>query len=154
MKRLAISLAVLALSSGSALAQDHWVPHSASVQAVSADIRAPLESYLLAQATGDQEAARRAFHPDAELWGSRNGALARMTSEAYIVGHNGQAPANPDQRRRWIESIDVTGDTAVAKIVLDYPTVRFTDYMALMRVEDRWVIVNKMYLAQPKPRTQ
>lgn len=152
MKRLIISLAALALSASSALAQEHWVPHSAAVQAVSADIRAPLESYLLAQATVDQEAARRAFHSDAELWGSRNGALMRTTAERFIAGHDGQSPANPELNRRWIESIDVSGDTAVAKIVLDYPMVRYTDYMALMRVEGRWVIVNKMYLAEPKPR--
>ncbi len=38
----------------------------------------------------------------------------------------------------------------MAKIVLDYPTVLFTDYMALSRIDGRWVIVNKMFQAEPK----
>ncbi len=38
----------------------------------------------------------------------------------------------------------------MAKIILDYPAVRFTDYMALSRIDGRWVIVNKMFQAAPK----
>ena len=101
-------------------------------------------------ATGRAEDFRPAFHPDAQLWGMRNGTLIRMTSEEYINRAAGSPAADEAQRRRWIESLDVTGDTAVAKIVLDYPAVRFTDYMALSRIEGRWVIVNKMFQAEPK----
>jgi hypothetical protein len=35
--------------------------------------------------------------------------------------------------------------------VLDYPTVRFTDDMALSRIDGRRVIVDKMFRAEPKP---
>ena len=73
-----------------------------------------------------------------------------MTAQEYIGRASGSPPADEAQRRRWIESIDVTGDTAVAKIILDYPSVRFTDYMALSRIDGRWVIVNKMFQAEPK----
>ncbi|HYD26422.1 nuclear transport factor 2 family protein [Brevundimonas sp.] len=133
-----------------ALAQDAWTAHSPAIQAVDASVRAPLEAYLRGHATGLADEFRPAFHPDAQLWGMRNGTLIRMTSDEYISRASGAPAADEAQRRRWIESIDVTGDTAVAKIVLDYPTVRFTDYMSLSRIDGRWVIVNKMFQADPK----
>lgn len=150
MKRLALSLLALALSAGGALAQDHWTPHPPAVQAVDAAIRAPLESYLRGHATGDRAAFAEAFHADAQLWGTRNGTLMRVSGQDYVARASGRPAADEGQRRRWIESVDVAGDTAYAKIILDYPTVRFTDWMTLMKVEGRWVIVNKAYLAEPK----
>lgn len=151
MKPLIIAAAIAAvLAAAPAFAQDAWRAHSPQVQAVDAAVRAPLEAYLRGHATGRSEDFRPAFHPDAQLWGMRNGTLIRMTAEQYISRASGAPPADEAQRHRWIESIDVTGDTAVAKIVLDYPTVRFTDYMALSRIDGRWVIVNKMFQAEPQ----
>ncbi len=151
MKPLIIAAAIAAvLTAAPAFAQDAWRAHSPEVQAVDAAVRAPLEAYLRGHATGLADEFRPAFHPDAQLWGMRNGALIRMTAGQYIARASGSPAADEAQRRRWIESIDVTGDTAVAKIVLDYPTVLFTDYMALSRIDGRWVIVNKMFQAEPK----
>lgn len=150
MKPLIIAAALAAaLSAAPVLAQDAaWRAHSPEVQAVDAAVRAPLEAYLRGHATGSADEFRPAFHPDAQLWGMRNGALIRMTAEEYIGRASGSPAADEAQRRRWIESVDVTGDTAVAKIILDYPAVRFTDYMALSRIDGRWVIVNKMFQAE------
>lgn len=151
MKPLIVAAAFTAsLTAFPVLAQDSWRPHSPQIQAVDAAVRAPLEAYLRGHATGLADEFRPAFHPDAQLWGMRNGNLIRMTSEEYINRASGAPAADEAQRRRWIESIDVTGDTAVAKIVLDYPSVRFTDYMALARIDGRWVIVNKMFQADPR----
>lgn len=148
-----IAVAALALSLAAAApapAQQHWTAHQPEVAAVDAGVRAPLEAYLRGHATGSQEAFREAFYPDARVWGMRNGALVQMTAEDYIGRASGGPAPDEAQRRRWIESIDVSGDTAVAKIVLDYPTVRFVDYMTLGRVGGRWVIVHKMFQADPK----
>lgn len=150
MKSLVIAV-VAGLAAAPALAQQNWTPHAAPITSVSAEVRAPLEAYLRGHATGDAEQFRAAFHPDAQLWGTRGGQLIRMTAADYIArAGNGEAAVDEAQRRRWIETIDVTGDTASAKIVLDYPAVRFTDYMQLVRIEGRWVIVNKMFLAEPR----
>ena len=151
MKPLIVAVALgAALLAAPALAQDAWRPHAPEVEAVDAAVRAPLEAYLRGHATGLSDEFRPAFHPDAQLWGMRNGTLIRMTAQEYIGRASGSPAADEALRRRWIESIDVTGDTAVAKIILDYPSVRFTDYMALSRIDGRWVIVNKMFQAEPK----
>ena len=44
-----------------------------------------------------------------------------------------------------VESVDVSGNAAVAKIILDYPTTRFVDYMSLLKVNGKWTIVGKIF---------
>ena len=39
---------------------------------------------------------------------------------------------------------------AVAKLVLDYPQIKFTDYMTLLKVDGEWKIINKTFYAEPK----
>lgn len=148
--RTLLVAALTALIASPALAQSAWLPHPPQVEAADAAVRAPLEAYLRGHATGDPEQFRAAFHPDAALWGARNGTLIRMTAQQYIAGANGSAPADEASRQRRIESLDVTGDTASANISLDYPAVKFTDCMQLMRIDGEWRIVSKMFLAEPR----
>ncbi len=112
--------------------------------------RAPLEHYLQGHATGDPAHFRAAFHPEAKLFFIREGKLTTRTSEEYINGASGKPPADEAQRKRWIESIDIAGNAAVAKIILDYPTTRFVDYMSLLKIDGEWKIVNKTFFAEPR----
>lgn len=151
MMRIATIAIALSLSATAALAQDAWRAHSAEIAAADPAVRAPLEAYMRGHATGDPAEFRAAFHDDALVWGSREGALIRWTDDDYIGrAGSGQPAADEAQRRRWIERLDVAGDTATARIILDYPSVRFTDDMQLVRVDGRWLIVSKMFLAEPK----
>ncbi|MCA1574548.1 MAG: nuclear transport factor 2 family protein [Acidobacteria bacterium] len=38
-------------------------------------------------------------------------------------------------------------------MVLDYPQVKFTDYMSLLKIDGQWWIVNKTFHSEPKTRT-
>lgn len=139
------------LMAGPVVAQEHWVAHKPEVAALDAAVRAPLEAYLLGQATGDPVQFRQAFHDEAQLWGLRSGTLIRMTDDDYMARAGAGRPADDEaMRRRWIETVDVTGDVGIAKIVLDYPTAMVVDYLQLMRVDGRWQIVNKTYQVEPK----
>ncbi len=143
MKMLLAATAGLVSMAGAALA--------AAPDKADPAVLAPLESYLEGHRTGSREAFERAFHPEAELFGIRNGKVFRETAAAYAVrAGSGRASADEVQRKRWIESVDVVGGAGVAKIVLDYPTVRYTDYMSLLQVDGRWVIVNKTFMGEAK----
>ena len=48
------------------------------------------------------------------------------------------------------ESIDITGDAAVVKLVLDYPSAYITDYMTLLKIDGRWWIVNKAFTVESR----
>src|SRR5688572_31623440 len=92
-----------------------------------AAVRQALEHYFRGHATGQGEHFRKVFHPEAKLFAVREGKFWQLTSEDYIARAPGKAPADEAQRRRSVESVDVAGDAAVAKVVLDYPNVKFTD---------------------------
>jgi hypothetical protein len=121
-------------------------------QSDSAAARVPLDNYIQGHATGNGDFMRKAFHPEAKVMAFRDGKLTNMTAEEFASRFNGKPAADEAQRKRRIESVEITGNAGVGKIVLDYPTVTFTDYMSLLKVGDEWKIVNKVFYAEPKAK--
>ncbi|HKR59608.1 MAG TPA: nuclear transport factor 2 family protein [Pyrinomonadaceae bacterium] len=115
-----------------------------------AAVRQAIEHYFRGHATGQGEHFRKVFHPDAKLFAVREGKFWQLTSEQYIANASGKPPVDEAQRKRSIESVDVSGNAAIAKIVLDYPQTKFTDYMSLLKIDGEWRIVNKTFYAEPK----
>ena len=113
-------------------------------------VKVPLENYLKAHATGNGDHHRKAFYTDGQLIFIRDGKYTTRSFAEYIAGSSGKPAADEDKRKRWIESVDVSGNAAVAKIILDYPTVRFVDYMSLLKINGVWKIVNKTFNSEPK----
>lgn len=107
--------------------------------------RIPLRHYLRGHATGDGSHHEKAFHSVANLYWVTDDGLTQRTSEEYIAGASGQPAADESERARWIEWVDVDGSAATAKIVLDYPSARFADYMQLLKIDGEWKIVNKIF---------
>lgn len=113
-------------------------------------VRVPLENYLKAHATGNADFHKKAFHTEGTLIFIRDGKYTTRSFAEYIAGSPGKPAADEDQRKRWIESIDVVGNAATAKIILDYPTARLTDYMSLLKIDGEWKIVNKIFMSEAK----
>ena len=107
--------------------------------------RKPLEAYLRGHATGDAAYIRQAFLPTAHVEGIRDGKLLSWTADEYIAGFKGSPPADEGQRKRWIDSIDISGNAAMARVTLDYPSGTFTDYFVLLKVDGEWKIANKVW---------
>jgi hypothetical protein len=131
-----------------------WLPARAEDRE-EAGVRAAIEHYFRGHATGQGEHFRKAFHPEAKLFFIGEGKFSQLTSEEYIARASGRPAADEAQRRRHIESVDIAGNAAIAKVVLDYPQVKFTDYMSLLKVDGEWKIVNKTFYAdrRPQPRS-
>lgn len=115
-----------------------------------AGARAAVNHYLAGHATGSPDEFRAAFHPKAMLYWNKDGAFAERASADYIAGASGKPAPDEAQRRRAIESLDVTGNAAMAKVVLDYPSVKFTDYLSLVKADGEWRIVNKIFNVERK----
>lgn len=124
-------------------------PSSAAADAAA---RVPLENYIQGHATGNGDFMRKAFHTEAKIMAFRDGKLTNLTAEEFASRFNGKAAADEAQRKRRIEHVEITGNAGVGKIVLDYPTVTYTDYMSLLKVGDEWKIVNKVFYAEMKPK--
>lgn len=115
-------------------------------------VRVPLENYLKGHATGDGEYMRKAFHTEGNLIFIREGKFTTRSFADYIAGFTGKPAADEAQRKRSIESIDIAGNAASAKIILDYPATRFVDYMSLLKIDGEWKIVTKIFYAEPKAK--
>ena len=116
-------------------------------------VRVPLENYIKAHATGDPEFARKAFHSEGNMIWIREGKYSSETFDSFIKrAFTGKPAADEEKRKngRKIEAVDISGNAAVARIVLDYPSVKFVDYMTLLKINGEWKIVNKSFYAEPK----
>lgn len=125
--------------------------NSASAQnAETESAKIPLNNYLQAQATGNGDLIRRAFFKDARIMAFRDGKLTNLSVEEFAGRFSGKAADDEAKRKRSIESLEISGNAGAAKIVLDYPTVKFVDYMSLLKIDGEWKIVNKSFYAEPK----
>jgi hypothetical protein len=138
MKKIIFLFAIIGLFSTLAFAQDKDL------------VKVPLENYLQGHATGNGEFHQKAFYPESRLLFVREGKFTQRTSAEYIKGASGKPAADEANRKRWIEVVDVVGNAAIAKIILDYPTTYFVDYFALLKIDGEWKIVNKSFYAQPR----
>ena len=98
----------------------------------------PLENYLKGHATGDGEYMKKAFHIEGNLIFMRDGKYTTRSFTDYIAGFTGKPAVDEDKRKRRIGAVEVIGNAAIATIILDYPTVKFTDYMTLLKINGEW----------------
>lgn len=110
-----------------------------------AAILVPIDSYIKGHATGDGKLIAAAFHKDALLTGPGGGNVFSMKASSYAAGFSGKPEADEAQRKRSYELLSVSGDAAVVVVILDYPKVKFTDYMNLIRVNGKWAIAAKNF---------
>lgn len=137
----ALAMCALLMCAGAAAAHD---PSEETLA------RIPLEAYMRGHATGDAAHIRAAFLPTARIDGLRDGRPVSRTVEEFAAGFSGKPAGDEAQRRRRIDRVELHGDAGMAQVTLDYPTITFTDYFVLLKVDGEWKIASKVYDAAPK----
>ena len=108
--------------------------------------RDAIELYFQAHASGNCDFIRQAFTPDAKITFVENGHLRQWTRQEFAARFRG--PANDEHRRvRRVEHLDITSTAASAVLTLEYPQVLFNDHLSLLRIENQWKVVNKVFSA-------
>ncbi len=98
----------------------------------------------------DEDKLRTVFHPDACIIGHFEGELVWNSLDSFIdFVKSAPAPSGQEGYDWRIEAIDTTGDAATIKVVDQYLGLWFTDYLTALKLDDRWVIVNKAFYAHP-----
>jgi hypothetical protein len=118
-----------------------------------AAVREALQHYLNGHATGQADEFRQAMYPQGTMYFIKDGQYAQVSLAEYIAraaAGTGKPAADEAKRRRKIEFVDITGNVAVGKLILDYPDVRLTDYMELLKIDGKWQIVAKTFYADRK----
>lgn len=113
-----------------------------------AAVRIPLELYMRGHAEDNAAHMRAAFLPTARLESVREGPLTSWDVDFYCQRFKQQPTADEATRRRTIDSLDIVGTAAMAKVTLEHGSVTFTDYFVLLKTEQGWKIANKAFHAQ------
>lgn len=109
-------------------------------------IRAVVVDYLEGMIYGQSERLERAMHPQCMQAGHYKGQYEFFDRDTFIEAltqEKTEPPGTPYTSR--IVSLDITGDVAVVKVLDDCFGTSFTDYLTLIRHDDRWQIVMKAF---------
>lgn len=112
------------------------------------EIRSTVQTYFECMYESSAEKAHAAFHPSAKITGYLEDGLHEMTVEdfaAFVAGQQPSAREKGEPARLDVLSIEIAGQTAVARVRDDYLGLTFTDTLALLETDGRWQIYNKLF---------
>jgi hypothetical protein len=106
-----------------------------------------VQNYFDGMYHSDTESLKKAFDPDAFLHGSFEGQMVHLPFKAWLKQVESRpAPSkNGEPYMMKIVSVDITDNIAQVKVFDLYMGKYFTDYLSLLKVDDNWVIMNKMF---------
>ncbi len=111
-------------------------------------VRAAVAQYFYGILYYDEALLRATFHPDAQVSGIRkDGRLDHQRFHDWVAYTRGKAPG-PAGRENSIAHMDISGPAASVRTELQWPSVHYTDYLSLLKIDGRWVIANKIWRAR------
>ena len=95
----------------------------------------------------DIETLKKAFDPNAFLHGYFEGQLIHLPFNEWLkMIESRPAPSKSGEAYEMkIGSVDITDNIALVKVFDLYLGKYFTDYLSLIKVEDNWIVMNKMF---------
>lgn len=105
-------------------------------------VRAVVDRFVDGLTRNDAARLHDAFDANAHHWFvGRSGALGTRTQAEWLRTVSANA-GKPESVKVRIASVDVTNDVASVKVVEEWPSERYTDYLALVRTPGGWKVVN------------
>jgi hypothetical protein len=113
------------------------------------EIQSTIANYVRGYLEADGDRLSQAFHPETRLHSaSEKGELERTEMAGWLENLRTRKEKGDIREGRFeVAFIDVSGDSAVAKVLLQLPKLQFTDYLSLLRIQGRWLITGKIYTA-------
>jgi len=114
-------------------------------------IEETIQTYFECMFESSSDKAFAAFHPDAWITGYLPDGYHHMTVAdfAALVEHQQPSPKdNGEAARLDILSIDIAGQTAVARVRDDYLGLTFLDTLSFIHDGEKWSIINKLFHVQ------
>ncbi len=104
--------------------------------------------YIDGGTNGDSVTFSKAFSPTGLMQYMRNDTLKIVSLKDFMAGNKNSG--KKQDRKSKIESVEVYGNAATAKITIEYPTFYFHDIMSLLKTKDGWKIVSKIFYREMK----
>ena len=110
-----------------------------------AEIADVVKTYVDGMCQNDPAKLRAAMHEKSSIIGHFGGALEWDSRDGFIAAVN-DAVATPDPSP-WhvINAISMAGDVATVQLEDIWLGMHFDDTLTLLRHEDRWIIVSKVF---------
>ena len=112
------------------------------------DIHQTIQTYFDGMYESSAEKTRAAFHPNATITGYLEDGLHEMSVDEFADFVTSQQPspgAAGALARLDILSVEISGETAVARVRDDYLGMTFLDSLALLFIDGRWQIYTKLF---------
>ena len=112
------------------------------------EIEQTVQVYFDSMFESDIEKVNTAFHPNAMISGNFGGSFSEMNREdfgKFVASQQPTPKEKGDTPRLEILSIEIAGDTAVARVRDDYLGKTFLDTLSMVKLEGNWSIYNKLY---------
>ena len=104
--------------------------------------------YIDGGTNGDSITFSKAFSPTGLMQFMRNDTLKIVSLKDFMAGK--KIAGKKQDRKSKIESVEVYGNAAVAKITIEYATFYFHDIMSLLKTKEGWKIVSKIFYREMK----
>jgi len=139
-------LAIVLLATGARVVRAQTAAESAAIRATALD-------YAEGWYAGDGDRMGRALHPElvkrilVSDTATGRSFVQTMGTSALVNGtRHGYGKGTPaDRQRKDVTVLDVFGNAAIAKVVM----ADWVDYLQLVRVDGRWLIVNVLWERKP-----
>ena len=106
--------------------------------------------YMDGGTNGDSVLFSKAFSPTGQMQYMRNDTLVIVSLKDFMARMKNTG--TKQNRKTSIESIQVFGNAATAKLTIEYPTFYFHDIIGLLKTKDGWKIVSKIFYREEKPK--
>ena len=104
--------------------------------------------YIDGGTNGDSVTFSKAFSPTGLMQFMRNDTLQILSLKDFMARMLNSG--KKQDRKAKIESVEVYGNAAMAKITIEYATFYFHDIMGLLKTKDGWKIVSKIFYREMK----
>lgn len=114
-------------------------------------VKETIQNYLDGGTYGDTTKMAKVFHPTAfmKFVDAKTGEFRDVPIARYLEGGKANAGRRTDRNAR-ILNVDITGTAAQAKVELDYPNTKLTDYFNLLKINGEWKVVSKIFAREDK----
>jgi len=106
--------------------------------------------YLDGGTNGDSLMFSKAFLSDGQMRFMRNDTVINISLKDFMA--RARNDGKKVDRKTKIETIQVYGNAATAKLTVEYPTFYFHDIMSLLKTKDGWKIVSKIFYREEKAK--
>lgn len=145
---LALSVAVVA-GFGAGTGIQPATPRSVDEQA----IRAAVQYYFDGSRNADSATMAKGFDASvAHMLFVREGKVVDVPIPEFLgrIARGHTADFKPDSNTRRVVSVDFAGNSGIAKLETTTPDQVVVDFMALLKINGQWKIVNKIFDRIPK----